>query len=87
MFILVPAKGIFSCFVISKNTEKIKEHLNKEYKTKFIYEEHGTIENPNIFVYKDVSSPDLDDIRELLMNVEDGRILIGYIQNMNEYEV
>jgi hypothetical protein len=76
MFILVPAQGIFARFVMSKSIENIKKHLKKEYKCDFMYEEKGTLDSPNISVYKDVSSKKFKD-----------RILVAHIQNMEIYEV
>jgi hypothetical protein len=87
MFILVPAKGISARFIISKSIERIKEHLEKEYGQGFIYDDYGTAHIPKIAVYKDVSSKKFNSIRAILENVYEGKILMGYIQNMNEFEV
>jgi uncharacterized protein (DUF488 family) len=76
MFIFNPAKGIFGEVVISKNIEKIKEHLNTKYEQEFIYVDHTPGITTYIGVYKNIHSSKYDNSKGLLM---------GYIQNMDAY--
>ena len=87
MFIFMPATGIFHRVVISTSIDKIEEHLDNENKQNFIFQDNGHKRTTEIYVYKDVSSSNYDDVRGLFKNEMGGKILMGIIQNMEIYEV